>query len=143
MATGPSFLSLSSPSRATFACIRCAERKVKCNRQRPCSACVNHKVDCVFQPPRPAKRRHRYVKDQILSDRLKCYENLLREHGIDTNKLPGVPGSDTRHSSSQTVTVAPKEHNGQSPSNTESEESEGVSKTQVIHGQGRSMLVEK
>ena len=143
MAATPSSTSLSVPSRPTFACIRCAERKVKCDRQRPCSACVNHKVDCVFQPPRPPQRRHRHAKNQILTDRLRYYETLLQEQGIDPSKLPDTPGPDLQHRLSQTVRVAPKEFQMQTPSSIESEASGGVSKTQVIHGQGRSMFVDK
>lgn len=131
------------PSRPTFACIRCAERKVKCDRQRPCSACVNHKVDCVFQAPRPPQRRQRHRTDQILTDRLRYYETLLQEKGIDTSKLPDAPGSDSQHRPSQAVTVAPEESHQQSLSSIESEASGSVSKTQVIHGQGRSIFVEK
>ena len=143
MATVSSSPSSSVPSRPTFACIRCAERKVKCDRQRPCSACVNHKVDCVFQPPRPPQKRHRHVKDQILTDRLRYYETLLQEQGIDPSKLPDTPGSDPRHNSSQTMAVVPKEFHLQTPSSNESEATGSVSKTQVIHGEGRSMFVDK
>ncbi|KAE8442681.1 hypothetical protein EG329_002926 [Mollisiaceae sp. DMI_Dod_QoI] len=142
MATALSSPSSSVPSRPTFACIRCAERKVKCNKQRPCSACVNHKVDCVFQPPRPPQKRRRHVNDHILADRLKYYETLFQEQGIDTRKLPDAPGSDLWHRSSQTVTSVPKESHQQTPSSIESEESGSVSKTQVIHGEGRSVFVE-
>ena len=143
MAAAPSSTSLSVPNRPTFACIRCAERKVKCNRQRPCSACVNHKVDCVFQPPRPPQRRNRHVKDQLLIDRLRHYETLLQEQGIDPSKLTDTPGSDPRQRSSQIVTVVPKDFQLQTSSPIESEASGSVSKTQVIHGQGRSMFVDK
>ena len=132
-------------SKPTFACTRCAERKVKCDRKRPCSACMNHKVDCVFQPPRPPQKRHRQIKNQILTDRLQYYETLLQEQGIDPSKLPDTPGSDPRRRPSQTVAVAevPKELQLQTQSSIESEASGSVSKTQVIHGQGRSMFVDK
>ncbi|KPM37974.1 hypothetical protein AK830_g8605 [Neonectria ditissima] len=132
MATTPSSPPPNVPSKPTFACIRCAERKVKCDRQRPCSACVNHKVDCVFQPPRPPRRRHRQAKDQILTDRLRYYESLLQEKGIEPTNLPA---------DSQTETVVPNESCLPTPSSTHSEASGTVNKTQVIHGQGRSMFV--
>ncbi|KAH8200862.1 hypothetical protein TruAng_004948 [Truncatella angustata] len=53
----------SIPNRPTYSCIRCADRKVK----------------------------HKRVKDQALTDRLKVYEALLREKGIDPCKLPDTP----------------------------------------------------
>ncbi|KAK7423029.1 hypothetical protein QQX98_001319 [Neonectria punicea] len=138
MASTPPSLPSSVPSKPNFACIRCAERKVKCDRQRPCSACVNHKVDCVFQPPRPPRRRRRQVKDQILTDRLRYYETLLHEKGIEPTKLSDPqPAS----SPSQTEIVVPKEFHPHTPASVESEASGSVSKSQVIHGQGRSMFV--
>ncbi|KAK7419938.1 hypothetical protein QQZ08_010641 [Neonectria magnoliae] len=129
MASTPSSPPSSVPSKPNFACIHCAERKVKCDRQRPCSACANHKVDCVFQPARPPRRRRRQVKDQILTDRLRYYETLLQENGIE----PTSPN--------QTGVVVPKEFHPHTLASVESEASGSVSKSQVIHGQGRSMFV--
>jgi hypothetical protein len=83
--------SLSTSKRQTFACVRCAERKVKCDRARPCSACVRHNVDCVFNPVQPTRKRHKRVKVNVLTDRLKHYEALLQERGIDPGKLPNAP----------------------------------------------------
>lgn len=129
--------------KSNFACVRCAERKVKCDRQRPCGACVNHNADCVFQPPRPPRRKDRHVKEQIISDRLKYYENLLQEHGIDPAKLPDTPGFDPLHGPSRAPTDVPRASHLQTPSSIESEATGSVSKTQVIHGKGRSIFVDK
>jgi hypothetical protein len=84
---------INPPSRITFACIRCAERKVKCDRQRPCSACTKHNAECVFNDTKPTRKRQRRVKVQALADRLNQYEALLQEHGIDTKQLPGSTDS--------------------------------------------------
>ena len=142
MATAPS-PSSSKPSRPTYSCIRCADRKVKCDQQRPCSACVKHNADCVFNPSRPPRKRQKRVKDQILTDRLKLYEALLQEQGIDPSKLPDTPISEPPRRSSHTVTVAPEESQLQTPSSIESEPSRCIDKAQVVHGQGRSKFVEK
>ena len=139
--TGP--LSTSMPSRPTYSCIRCADRKVKCDRQRPCSACVKHKVDCVFNPWQPPRKRHKHVKDQILTDRLKHYEGLLREQGIDPSKLPGTPDSEPHRRSSHPAAAVPKDVQFQTPSSIESEPNQYVNKTQVVHGQGRTQFVDK
>jgi hypothetical protein len=80
--------SSSTSKRQTYSCIRCAERKVKCNRQRPCSACVKHDVDCVFNPVQPTRKRPKRIKVNVLTDKLKYYEALLQEQGIDPKKLP-------------------------------------------------------
>lgn len=149
MATTPSATHhiLSAPSRPTFACIRCAKRKVKCDRQRPCNGCVSHKVDCVFEPPRPPQKRRKHVQVQLLTDRLNYYETLLHEKGVDPSKLPETltPDSHPGPRSSQTVAVAPKESYQQTPASigAESEASGIVSKTQVKHSQGRSVFVDK
>ena len=135
--------SSSVPSRPTYSCIRCADRKVKCDRQSPCSACVKHNVDCVFKPSPPSRKRQKRVKDQVLTDRLRHYEALLQEQGIDPSKLPDTPDSEPRSRSSYTVAMVPKEFQLQTPSSTESEPSQFIHKAQVVQGQGRSKFVDK
>ena len=133
----------SKPSRPTYSCIRCADRKVKCDQQRPCTACVKHNADCVFNLSRPPKRRPKRVKDQILEDRLKLYEALLQERGIDPSKLPATPKPEPPRRSSHTVAVLPQEPRLQTPSSVEAEPSPCFDKAQVVHGQGRPKFVEK
>ena len=83
------------------------------------------------------------VKDQILIDRLRIYETLLQEQGIDPSKLPVTPDSEPRRGSSHTAAVVPNESQLQTPSSIESEPSRDINKTQVVHGQGRSQFVDK
>ncbi len=135
--------SSSMSARPTFSCIRCADRKVKCDRQRPCRACVKHNVDCVFNPSPPPRKRHQRVKQQILTDRLRHCEALLQERGIDLSNLPDTPDSEPRRGSIHTVAVVPEELQLQTPSSIESEPSRCINKTQVVHGQGRSKFVDK
>ena len=151
--------SSSIPNRPTYSCIRCAERKVKCDRQRPCSTCVKRNVDCVFNPSQAPRKRHRRVKEQILTDRLRHYEALLQQQGLDpsklpvpvpdtvpdtiTDNLPDTPDSNPRRGSSQTVAAVPEESQLQTPSSIESEPSGCVNKTQLLHGQGRFKFVDK
>ncbi|KAH8660544.1 hypothetical protein BX600DRAFT_514140 [Xylariales sp. PMI_506] len=80
--------------RPTYSCIRCAERKVRCDRNTPCGACIRHNVDCVFNPSQPPRNRHRRAKGQILADRVRHYESILREKGIDPSKFPTIPDSE-------------------------------------------------
>src|SRR4051812_15848462 len=97
--------SVSTPSRTTYACIRCAERKVKCDRQRPCGACLKHNMDCVFNAPKLPRKKHKRVKVQLLADRLNLYESLLQEHGIDASKLPTVTQLPSRSSDAATTNL--------------------------------------
>lgn len=70
-------------TRPTFSCIRCAERKVKCDRQKPhCSACAKHNVDCNFNASKPTQKKQKRIKVQVLTDQLKRYEDLLIKNGI-------------------------------------------------------------
>ena len=74
------------PSKFKFACVRCAERKVKCDRQDPCHSCVKHNAQCIFRAPKPSRRR-KVVKDALLDERLKRYEAVLVEKGIDPSQV--------------------------------------------------------
>lgn len=131
-------------SRPTQACVRCSDRKVKCDRQKPCSACVKHNAECVFVPLRPPRKRHRRV--EILTDRLKQYQALLQEKGIDTAKLPDIPELQSRPKSGTPIATNAadtEELQLHTPTSIQSEPGGSVHKTQMVHGQGRSKFVEK
>lgn len=66
-----------------FSCIRCFERKVKCDKNHPCSGCVRAKVECVLRIPAAPRRRQKTIADEDTLARLKHYEDLLRENNID------------------------------------------------------------
>ncbi|EXJ54503.1 hypothetical protein A1O7_09843 [Cladophialophora yegresii CBS 114405] len=75
-----------------FSCIRCFERKVKCDKQSPCSNCVKSNIECIFRvPPAPRRRRKRTQEDLLLA-RLKKCEELLKSKGIDIDNPDTVPG---------------------------------------------------
>ena len=137
----PSLPSIPSRPRPTHACTRCADRKVKCDRQSPCSTCVKHHVECVFNTTHtlPRKRQQR-VKDQILLDRLRYYEGLLKEQGIDPNKLPDSPESGSEPSDLPISQHLPSP----TPSHPPFDPRERVYKTQMVHGrQGTFKFVDK
>ena len=136
------------PSRTTFACIRCAERKVKCDRQKPsCSACTKHKAECIFNTSKPPRKRHKRVKVQFLADRLNQYEALLQEHGIDTSKLSGSIGSGLPSRSSHITVADQKDVQLQTPSSLESEPSRepdrNINPVPQLPGQVQFKFVEK
>jgi len=81
----------------TLACLRCAERKVKCDRQTPCNSCVRHDVECVYRPPKKPGRRKRAVIDEQILERLRSYETLLLVNGIQvpmSHTNPHLAGAD-------------------------------------------------
>lgn len=136
------------PSRPTFACTRCATRKVKCDRQRPCRACVNHKVNCVFLPPAQPQRRRRLAQVRALTERLSYYETLLQAKGVDTHTVPDTPSQPDHSpgqssSSSETIAAASQVLRQHTPSSVSFERDGTVSKTHIIQTQGRSVLVDK
>lgn len=83
-------------------CVLCQQRKVKCDRQKPCSNCIKARADCVVATPLQPRRRRRNVAESDLVVRLKRYERLLKQHNIklepeDANPLqlrPPSPGDD-------------------------------------------------
>jgi hypothetical protein len=72
------------PAKA-FSCIRCFERKVKCDKQSPCSNCVKARIECVFRVPPVARRRKKRTNEEILLARLRKCEELLKSKGIDVD----------------------------------------------------------
>ncbi|KAJ5372742.1 hypothetical protein N7517_004748 [Penicillium concentricum] len=83
-----------SPSKqpASFACVVCHNRKVKCDRQDPCipcSNCAKANVECVYRaPPPPRRKRDRETN-----------ESLYRERGKYSRRSTGFDGnpSATQH----------------------------------------------
>ncbi|KAG0649220.1 Transcription factor vrtR1 [Hyphodiscus hymeniophilus] len=113
---------------------------LKCDRQRPCGTCIKHSIECVFKPPRPPQKRHK--RTQVLTDRLRHYEALLQQQGIDPGNFTNIPATSSPPRSGHTEAAAPKELQVQTPSSIDSESHGIVNKTQVIHGQGRSKFLD-
>lgn len=40
-----------------FSCLRCFERKVKCDKNHPCNNCVKSNVECNFRIPSAPRRK--------------------------------------------------------------------------------------
>lgn len=77
--TSPS--SQSSKPQRVLACVLCQKRKVKCDRQYPCSNCIKSRAQCV-QATLPPRRRRRKIPERELLQRLHKYEDLLRQNNI-------------------------------------------------------------
>ncbi|KAG5754208.1 hypothetical protein H9Q70_003156 [Fusarium xylarioides] len=80
-------------------CTFCRQRKVKCNRQKPCSNCLRANNDCSYLAGRgrAAKKSPRTL-DTRLVDRLQKLENIIKQltSQVDAtaNALPSVNDTD-------------------------------------------------
>lgn len=63
-------------------CVLCQQRKVKCDRQKPCSNCVKARAECVVAAPAQPRRRRKKLTESDLVLRLRRYEHLLKSHGV-------------------------------------------------------------
>ncbi|KAF3480959.1 fungal specific transcription factor domain-containing protein [Arthroderma uncinatum] len=75
------------PTLKPYACVLCQQRKVRCDRQSPCSGCRKYEVNCIYRPPPPPRRRKRRSPEDVLLARLRKYEELLTGLGVDVNKI--------------------------------------------------------
>lgn len=67
-----------------LACVRCQQRKVRCDHKSPCGNCVASDTQCVPATLTPRRRR---FQERVLLHRLRHYEGLLRQHNIDFEPL--------------------------------------------------------
>lgn len=70
-------------------CLRCAQRKVRCDRNSPCSNCRKSQAECLFVAHAPSRRRKRKRPGEDLLAKLKRYEGLLTSHGINFDGYDG------------------------------------------------------
>lgn len=78
-----------SPAKhRVLACITCQQRKVRCDRKSPCANCVRSRVQCVPAALAPRPRRRRFPEQELL-ERLRHYEELLRNNGVGFEPLHG------------------------------------------------------
>lgn len=82
----PSPSSQASKPQRILACILCQQRKVKCDRRFPCANCVKARVQCVPATLTQRRRRRRFPERDLL-DRLRRYEDLLRQNNISFEPL--------------------------------------------------------
>ena len=87
-------LSLDTPSPSSqqlkpqrvLACVRCQQRKVKCQRIFPCENCIKSRAQCVPSALAQRRRRRRFPERGLL-ERLRKYEDLLRQNNITFEPL--------------------------------------------------------
>jgi len=133
--------STSSRSRPIYSCIRCSDRKVKCDRQQPCSGCMKHSAECIFRPAYTPRKRQKRARGGSLNDRLEHYEALLKEQGIDASALPDTPRSRQRLGQNIDGTEYPLQL--PTPASVVSEPEGCITKTQLLYDHGHTKFVDK
>lgn len=48
-----------------FSCLRCFERKVRCDKSHPCANCVKSNVECVFRIPSAPRRKKKRATEEV------------------------------------------------------------------------------
>ncbi|KAJ8604734.1 hypothetical protein MRB53_041683 [Persea americana] len=75
------------PTKRVLACIQCQQRKIKCDRNFPCSNCNRFRTTCIPANSLPPKARRKRFPERELLDRLQQYEELLRKNNITFNAM--------------------------------------------------------
>ncbi|KAI1734619.1 fungal-specific transcription factor domain-containing protein [Xylaria scruposa] len=85
-----------------LACVHCQYRKIKCDRQQPCSNCIKAKIACKPSIPAPPHKRRR--PNQDLLERLARCEQLLKQYADGNVPAQGEPTpAPTKSSSSASI----------------------------------------
>ncbi|KAI1498481.1 fungal-specific transcription factor domain-containing protein [Biscogniauxia marginata] len=74
-----------------LACVLCQNRKIRCDRNSPCSNCIKANVACTPSTPAPARKRRR--PNQDLQQRLARCEELLSEYATAKPESPSNDSS--------------------------------------------------
>ena len=132
----------SKPAKV-FSCLRCYNRRVKCDRQQPCGGCIKSNTECVFRERPPPRRRKQRTQEGALLERLKQYETLLNQSGIN----PKTASNDAQ-SGAHIDAATPSEHASteasqyQSPGSTDAPERAYI-ESKLLTEQDRSKFVDK
>ena len=68
-------------------CVLCQQRKVRCDKNKPCANCVKARVECRVVPPQPPRRRKKRLQERDLIERLRKYEGLLSDNNIKFDSI--------------------------------------------------------
>ena len=79
-----------------LACVLCQQRKIKCDRNFPCANCTKSRSQCVPATLTQRRRRRRFPERELL-ERLRRYEDLLRQNNIPFQPLHSNPTEEKDH----------------------------------------------
>jgi Fungal Zn(2)-Cys(6) binuclear cluster domain len=82
--TPPVSATMSSEDTKIYACVTCVQRKVKCDKLRPCTACSKSQLQCKYRSTPPPQRRKRKLEtpNHTLLERLRAHEATLQRAGL-------------------------------------------------------------
>jgi hypothetical protein len=96
--------SADSPSKqpTSNSCVVCHNRKVKCDRQDPCSNCAKADVECIYRAPLPPRRRKRDETGSVSQGRGKSLRRMEPDGSGSATPTPnrGQMGQTSRKSGS-------------------------------------------
>ena len=131
-------------SRITYSCIRCSDRKVRCDRQTPCSNCVKYNFQCIFRELPPPRKKQKRVNRDSLKGRLKRCEALLQKVGVDLNGLPTTSEAGQRSpGNGSEVPVTEDSLKVPITTSTVSDKERPITTSQLLQSRGRSKYVDK
>ena len=87
----------------------CRRRKVRCNKQSPCSNCIKSGVECVFPLSRQASRKSRRPADEEVLSRLRHLEDViehLRGKNAEAGSTPSLSSAQAAPLSTTSSTAA-------------------------------------
>ena len=90
----PASTSSASVAYHKFSCLTCRQRKIKCDRQCPCSHCVKNGIECYFVAPVRGKRKRTKPPREGLHAKLRRYEELLKTYGAKVEAASDTEDSD-------------------------------------------------
>jgi hypothetical protein len=77
-----------APAPRKHPCLLCQQRKVRCDRNEPCSNCIKAGVaKCEAAPQYPPRKRKKRFPEAELLARLRRYERHLRSYGADIDAI--------------------------------------------------------
>jgi len=99
--SAPSPSSQPSKPQRVLACVRCQQRKIKCDRRFPCANCNTSSAQCVPATLTLRGRRRRRFPERDLLERLRKYEDLLRQNNIKFEPLHKHPAGEKESPNTQ------------------------------------------
>ncbi|PGH02622.1 hypothetical protein GX51_04505 [Blastomyces parvus] len=139
ISTRPTPLPPTHPSSSMpYSCVLCYQRKVKCDRHDPCSACVKAGASCMFRAPPAPRRRKKNSPESALLSRLKRYEEILRSHGIDFDGAQNGAQGAPKTSPPSPATDGPDRDGTNLPVRTKSNMDQTKEAGELVTAEGRS-----
>jgi hypothetical protein len=129
-----------------FSCILCKQRKIRCDRQAPCSACVRAHAQCVRQSPAPPRRRRKKKDSDLnLEAKIERYEKLLREYrvAVPDPESEGDGDSPTRAQAIESTIESYRNSAAESDKRTKPLRALDIERGKMITENGRSRYFER